>query len=380
METPYASIERRIWLLVLSPYVLIGPVAANYVIDLYRGRAFAWVSMPAALVGIVAFLGLGPLANLMLSIGSLAYAGSTNPEHRATIDWRTPQWARAGDALREFGVEAGALPAYRVFGFRGNVSVAYSPQRLPGTWQRMLDYSLKYEKWIFVSSVAPAVVLFTVLDKRASWIETSTFYTIFAVFLALALPYGVTTAVRQYRVNVKNANMAIVVPQQWKRLIPESREYSAIFAHEWHHVRHRDAFKRRFLHGCSNPTWFMVFMTTGGAVGAFNDYTDVVVIPGLLLVPVNIMMMRTWKRLIPLVQELRADASVGDLTTMGAALANLPVMIDDTELSLRRNALTAEGSAAMVRRLRRQIFLGWFGYVVPVYLASLGGIFLRMTA
>lgn len=119
---------------------------------------------------------------------------------------------------------------------------------------------------------------------------------------------------------------------------------------------------------------------TAGVPALITSPPSALDFPGLGIVVLATLVMRRVRRSIPLVQEMRADADAcrGAPDGLRAALAGLPKAHDTPWLRARLAVLDDRESARWLHRLRRWLWAGWLGYVIPVAGCTAVAIWVRL--
>lgn len=382
-----AALERRLVLLAAMPFLLLPPVVVVYALDVYRGDPCTrtavrlMITVPAASVLLLAL----PYLVLAMVIGKLDYAYRLRSRELSRIDWDAPPWRPAADVLRQAGIDPGLAPAFRVFSVEANLAIVHMPRSMPAWWQRQSDWTVRHQRLLLASSVVICGITFLISDARPGWLRwtgsPATTWVLAAATGAL-VPAAVAVLFKMYRLNIRSARFAAVIPVQWRALLRTAPEVAVpLFAHEWSHIMHRDAVRRRITVAYGGWHWFAVFMTAGGAFGAFNDYTSALILPGMIAVAVGLLVMRRVRRMVPLVQELRADAeamAIAGAPALRTALARLPVASGNFRLQYRLAAMDEPVLARVTRSIRFWVWAGWAGYVLPTIACTIAAIWIRL--
>jgi len=258
---------------------------------------------------------LAPLAIVIRGWASWSHVYRRNMGDLLEINWADDRWAPVAAVISGAGLDLKKAKAFGEFSSTGNLRTIHLPRVSPGVMGSWTDWSTeKLAKWGYKPYLVGAGIGITIAVLNAvfpGWSGLPGLTLILVLFLIVVLPLAIYNTAWQLKLNVAAAENIIIIPTQW-RVVLRRRDAGerAVFLHELSHARNNDSGHRKFLASRAAIGSFLVFLETAVPNSLdLNILLRFTVFVAMLICGITGIIKAS--RLIPAVQELRADAEAG---------------------------------------------------------------------
>jgi hypothetical protein len=359
---------------IFAPFLLVWPVTAisagENVNDGWLTALWYSVLGPPAVT--VVFLALPFAVYLVNWWGALSYHYRSTAVQAAPIDWGNPRWASTAAALQRAGVDPHRLGGLAAFTRRANLRAILIPRMGGRRYQRMSDWSHKRRNRRMLMVLGGTIGVLLAFFESA-WKDWWDAYATSALilFAAICLPIAALTARKLVALNVRDPMMHVIIPVQWRAALRRTPQCVVLLLHEVAHVAHRDMLHRQIVVSYSPVAGFCVLFTIAPVLERGSGYTMV----GIIAIGSGITAVHRAARTVPLLQELRADASAcidrDAYDELVRWLTRANAEKSSSRQNIRLQALTEDGLRVVARRTRIALLLGMLGYAAPALAAPL---------
>jgi Peptidase family M48 len=222
---------------------------------------------------------------------------------------------------------------------------------------------------LMVAGAVSGLLLAIVQQWYPHWSDSAALVVAMIVAVVLLTPLAAYIGYSLYVLNVREPQMTVVIPTQWRRLLQTpAGPNAALLAHELSHMRHRDALRRRFVSFYSTGALLLTFLEAAAPGGVTGSTVGTAVSFGSMAA--GLYAIRRARRSVPLLQELRADAEASrDPAAARDLAAGLGVVQSRTPThgqEVRLRALGGDGPERVLAAARRTVYLSTLGFVLPV--------------
>ncbi|MER5910277.1 hypothetical protein ABT124_07165 [Streptomyces sp. NPDC001982] len=363
---------RLLWAVLFAPFVLFAlavvtigqeddhPVSNRFAVLLY-GIAASFLPVAVVLLG------------MLQAWARHSYNHRFSGTKYRPVVWSDPGWARVRAVFVSAGLDPERLRAVSVWDPKGNLRARHIARPAPGRMGRMNDWTVPRYRVLFAVGGVAGIALAVFQDRISEFTDTAVF-TVFLVCAVIAmLPFAWIHGSRQVRLNLRDPDTVVVIPMEWRPRLRRDPKTTVRLLHEISHVRHDDPGKRRVLAICPGVGQCLAFLNVA-PVSSLVGNLLVVGVSAIGVVTLGVMSVRRAARLIPLVQELRADAEAcGDAETtshMAEFLQDLQAKHPSEEKRLRLASLADDSLVLPLKRRLIRTTVMAAGYVLPVVVTA----------
>ncbi|GCD92597.1 hypothetical protein [Embleya hyalina] len=294
---------RVLWVAALAPLLLFN--VPLVVIAATDGTADPWEWAAIGIGGV-----LLPFAYVAIQVMQGWAAQSYRHRHdgvkRREVDWGDPRWEAVRASFEASGLDPRTIRALSVWDRTATLVTRHVPRPTPGRLGRGSDWGVRNGGCLLGLGLVCGIVV-AVLDELDVDPTDGTAFTVFLVVAsAVVWPLAWRNGRAQASLNLGNPDNVVLIPMHWRPQLRDNPSFRVHLMHEIAHARHDDPGRRKLLDTCAGVGPFAVFVDSAAVVAMRLGDVVLMVLFAATLVS-GIAGVRRAKRLIPLVQELRAD-------------------------------------------------------------------------